>query len=105
MATIRIADSILTSYVSAGPDGRAEAGVRRATDTDAVGFAVIETGLIGAFPEHSIHPEVGIVARDRGVIALQSPVRADELNAPTIWLRSSSRTTELVARTTAGPYF
>jgi hypothetical protein len=105
MTTIRIADSILTAYLSAGADALAETGVRRATELDAVELAVIETGSIGAYPGHSIHPEVGIVARDRGVIALQSPVRADELNAPAIWLRSTSRTTELVARTTAGPYF
>ena len=105
MATIRIADSILAAYLSASADALADAGVRRATESDAVDFAVIETGLIGAYPNHAIHPGVGIVARDRGVIMLQSPVRADELNAPTIWLRSSSRTTELVARTTAGPFF
>jgi hypothetical protein len=105
MTTIRIAGSILTSYLSAGVDALADAGVREATESDAVDFAVIEAGSIGAYPDHTIHPDVGIVARDRGVIALQSPVRADELNAPTIWLRSTSRTTELVARTTAGPYF
>ena len=105
MATIRVAESILTTYLTAGVGALAEAGVRQATGSDAREFAVIETGSIGAWPEHAIHPAVGIVARDRGVIALHSPVRADELNAPTIWLRSSSRSTELVARTTAGPFF
>ena len=105
MATIRIADSVLTSYLAASVGALAEAGVRLVTKSDEAGLAVIESGAIGAWPEHAIHPDVGIVVRDRGTIALQSAVRADELNAPRIWLRSRSRTTELVARSTAGPFF
>src|SRR5829696_7385871 len=105
MATIRIADSILTTNLAAGIDALADAGVRPATDSDGPEFAVIETGAIGAWQGHAVHPDVGIVTRDHGTIALQSAVRADELNAPRIWLRSVSRTTELVARSTAGPFF
>lgn len=105
MSTIRVADSILTAYLSASVDALAAAGIRPATGSDASDFAVIETGAIGAWPNHVIHPDVGIVTRDRGTIALQSAVRADELNAPAIRIRSSSRTTELVARSTAGPFF
>jgi hypothetical protein len=105
MATIRIADSILTAYLAAGVDALAEAGLRLATESDEPEFAVIETGAIGAWQGHAVNPDVGIVTRDHGTIALQSAVRADELNAPRIWLRSVSRTTELVARSTAGPFF
>jgi hypothetical protein len=93
---IAIAPSILTRYLS---EGAANLTV------DAGDFAVIESGRIGAYPNHAIHPEAGISVRDSGVIALQSAVRPDELDAPTVWVRTSGPTGELVARATVASYF
>ena len=56
-------------------------------------------------PDHSIHPDVGISMRDRGVVALMSPVRADELERPTIRVWTSGPTAELLARATVAQYF
>ena len=41
---------------------------------DRSGFVVVESARIASLPDHAIHPEVGIVVRDRGVVAMQSPV-------------------------------
>ena len=93
-----IAPSILTRYLRAGLE-------RIDTGTDLSGFAVIETAHIPSFPHHSIHPEVGVSVRDRGVVTVQSPVRFDEVESPTVWVRTSGPTAELLARATLSPYF
>jgi hypothetical protein len=98
---LAIADSILTAYLRAGLDQLP--GVRLTDGRD--GFVVVETARIGSLPEHAIHPDVGIVVRDRGVVTLQSAVRPDELDRPAIWLRVSGPTPELLARATVGQYF
>jgi hypothetical protein len=99
--SLTIADSILTAYLQAGVEHLP--GAQLTTDRD--GFVVVEAARIGSLPSHSIHPDVGIVVRDRGVVALQSPVRPDELLNPTVRLRVSGPTPELLARATVGPYF
>jgi hypothetical protein len=97
---IHIADSILTAYLraAAAKDGIALTGNRD-------GFALIDAAQLGAVADHLIHPDVGIALRDKGVVALQSAMRADELAQPTIWLRTSGPTSELLARATMAPYF
>ena len=42
--------------------------------------------------------------RDRGVVALQSAIRPDELEQPAIWIRTSGPTAELLARATIAQY-
>jgi hypothetical protein len=93
-----ISPSILTRYLA---DGVANL----APDQDVDGFGVIETGRIGAYPEHKIHPDAGISVRDHGVVALQSAVRPDELSAPAIWVRTTGPTGELLARATVPAFF
>jgi hypothetical protein len=99
--SISISESILTAYLRAGIanlPGAAMTGERS-------GFVIVETAPIAALPDHSIHPDVGIAVRDRGVVALQSAVRPDELEQPTIWIRTSRPTAELLARATVAQYF
>jgi predicted solute-binding protein len=99
--SISIPESILTAYLRAGIanlPGGALTGNRS-------GFVIVETARIASLPDHAIHPDVGIVLRDRGVVALQSAVRPDELEQPTIWIRTSGPTAELLARATVAQYF
>ena len=98
---LSIADSILTSYLRAGVGHLPDVDL---TDSSA-GLAIVETARIAAMPDHSIHPDVGISMRDRGVVALMSPVRADELERPTIRVWTSGPTAELLARATVAQYF
>jgi hypothetical protein len=99
--SLAVADSILTAYLRAGIDQMPDVRLTDGRD----GFVVVETARIGSLPGHAIHPDVGIVVRDRGVVALQSAVRPDELDRPAVWLRVSGPTPELLARATVGQYF
>src|SRR4029078_7263096 len=99
--SISISESILTAYLRAGIanlPGAAMTGERS-------GFVIVESARIASLPDHSFHPDVGIAVRDRGVVALQSAVRPDELDQPTIWVRTSGPTAELLARATVAQYF
>jgi hypothetical protein len=98
---LAIAESILTAHLRAGIEQLPGARLTDSRD----GYVVIESARIGALPNHAIHPDVGIVVRDRGVVALQSAVRPDELDRPAVWLRVSGPTPELLARATVGQYF
>jgi len=97
-STLSVAPSILTRYLAAGLDSLD-------VDSDLSSFAVIETGRIAGYPEHAIHPDVGISMRDRGVVVLQTAVRPDELEQPVVWVRTAGPTGELLARATLAPYF
>jgi predicted solute-binding protein len=98
---ISIAESILTRYLRAGVGNMPDAQFAEGTH----GFAVIEAARLASLPEHVIHPDVGVSVRDRGVVVLQSAVRPDELQQPTIRVRTSGPTAELLARATVGQYF
>lgn len=98
---IFIADSILTRYLRVGVANLDGADI----SDEPVGFAIVETARLASLPAHTIHPDVGVVVRDRGVVALQSAVRADELDTPTVWVRTTGPTAELLARATLGQYF
>ena len=98
---VSIADSILTRYLRAGA-GKLP-GLRLGDGAE--GFAVIETARLASLPEHTIHPDVGISLRDRGVVVLQSAVRPDELQQPIVRVRTSGPTAELLARATIAEFF
>ena len=63
--SISIPESILTAYLRAGIanlPGGALTGNRS-------GFVIVETARIASLPDHAIHPDVGIVLRDRGAVS------------------------------------
>jgi len=98
---VTVPDSILTSYLRAGMANLPGAGLTE----DRSGFLVVESARIASLPDHAIHPEVGIAVRDRGVVAMQSAVRPDELERPAIWIRTTGPTAELLSRATVAQYF
>jgi predicted solute-binding protein len=98
---VAIPESILTAYLRAGIANLP--GV--ALTEDQSGFVIVETARIASLPDHTIHPDIGIVVRNRGVVALQSAVRPDELDEPAIWIRTAGPTAELLARATVAQYF
>ncbi len=98
---VSVEDSILTSYLRAGIANLPGAGLTE----DRSGFVVVESARVASLPDHAIHPEVGISVRHRGVVALQSAVRPDELERPSIWIRTTGPTAELLARATVAQYF
>jgi predicted solute-binding protein len=99
--SVSVPDSILTAYLRAGIAALPGAELIE----ERSGFVIVETARIASLPDHSIHPDVGIVVRDCGVVAVQSAVRPDELDQPTIWVRTSGPTAELLARATVAQYF
>jgi hypothetical protein len=100
-APLTVSESILTGYLHAGIGHLTVPGSTGASPR----FFVIETARIAAMPEYSVHPDVGISMRDRGVVAMMSPVRPDELDRPTIRVWTSGPTAELLARATVAQYF
>ena len=98
--SLSVPESILTSYLRAGIANLPGA----ALTGDRSGFVMVETARIASLPDHAIHPDVGIAMRDRGVVAMQSAVRPDELERPAIWIRTTGPTAELLARATVAQY-
>jgi hypothetical protein len=98
---LSIVESILTQYLLSGVENLPDAEFA----SNDHGFAVIETARLASLPDHTIHSDVGISVRDRGVVTLQAAVRLDELQQPLVWVRTSGPTAELLARATVGQFF
>lgn len=54
---------------------------------------------------HEIVPEVAVVARETGAIAMRSPVRADQIEAAKVLLYDVSGAAEILARALLWPFF
>lgn len=100
---IWIAESVFTRPLVAGIAHLS--GAELADEPNDSTYIVTESARFAAWPKHKMHLEAGIAMQDRGVIAFASSVRADELEDPAIWVRTSSATAELVARATLKDYF
>lgn len=100
---IWIHDAVLTRPLAAGLPNLAGAELIVNPAPDA--YAVIETARFAAFPDYRMHLTAGITVQNQGTIAFTSPVRADELEDPAIWIRTKTATAELVARATLKPFF
>jgi predicted solute-binding protein len=104
--------SLLAAYLIAGaatasPDlGFSPIVASPDPDAHRAELALVPVGDLAAWEgSHLLHPEVGLVMTGRAAMALISPVRPDELETPTVWLRETSITAYLLARAVFERYY
>lgn len=67
---------------------------------------LVRTGDLGAWEvTHRIVPTAGVATGGPGAIVLTTPVRADMIDEPVVWLRELSTTARLLARATVERYY
>jgi len=104
-STLFVADHLLTRPLVQHLRSVSPIDISLSPRFDSTGFALIEPGHIPDLPGHTIDSECGLSLRDCGTVQFLSPIRPDELDAPTIRLQTESITTELLARATLPSYF
>lgn len=102
-----VAESVLTTYLAAAaerpPATESLIPSVGLTDpaTDADAAVLVATGDLGAWLEtHRVVPTSGVATTGRVGIALGTPVRADMIDEPVVWLRDVSTTARLLVRAT-----
>lgn len=107
-----VPDSVLTTYLAAAAE-RLPAGDLLTPSvghpdpvTDADAAVLVATGDLGAWVDtHHVVPTVGVATNGRVGIALGTPVRADMIEEPGVWLRDVSATARLLVRATFERYY
>lgn len=107
-----VPDSVLTTYLAAAAERPpASAAVipsvgqpDPATDADAA--VLVATGDLGGWVgTHHVVPTAGVATVGRVGIALGTPVRADMIDEPIVWLRDVSTTARLLVRAIFERYY
>jgi len=107
-----VPDSVLTTYLAAAAERPSPSALltpsvgqpEPATDADAA--VLVATGDLGTWTEtHHVVPTAGVATTGRIGIALGTPVRADMIEEPVVWLRDVSTTARLLVRATYERYY
>lgn len=107
-----VPDSVPTTYLAAAAERPPADPTLVATvgqpdpDTDADAAVLVATGDLGGWVEtHRLVPTAGVATTGRVGVALGTPVRADMIDEPTVWLRDVSTTARLLVRATFERYY
>lgn len=107
-----VPDSVLTTYLAAAAERLAAGDLLTPSVghpdpvTDADAAVLVATGDLGAWVDtHHVVPTVGVATNGRVGIALGTPVRADMIEEPGVWLRDVSATARLLVRATFERYY
>ena len=107
-----IPDTVLTTYLAAAAERPSTSALLAPsvgtpdplTDADAV--VLVPPGDLGAWGDsHRLVPSAGVATTGRVGIALGTPVRADMIDEPVVWLRDVSTTARLLVRATFERYY
>ena len=107
-----VPDTVLTTYLAAAAERPSPSDLIAPSvgtpdpTTDADAAVLVPTGDLGAWVEsHRIVPSAGVATTGRVGIALGTPVRADMIDEPVVWLRDVSTTARLLVRATFERYY
>lgn len=107
-----VPESLLTTYLAAAAERPSTSASLTPTggvgDPTTAGDAavLVATGDLGGWvATHRVVPTAGVATTGRVGIALGTPVRADMIDEPVVWLRDVSTTARLLVRATYERYY